>query len=156
MKHRLRRAQAGAMVIEFALGLIIFLTFFLGVLDFSRMLWTWGAANEATRWGARTAVVCPRNAGAVLAHMQKFLPQLTASQLRVDWYGASGLDNSCTPATCTAVQVRIVGLDHVWISPIGWSTGRLIAMPEFATWLPRESMGQDPDSATVCNAPAGA
>lgn len=147
--------QAGATVIEFALGLIIFLTFFLGVLDFARMLWTWGAANEATRWGARTAVVCSKNAGAVLDRMRKFLPQLQAENLRVDWYSANGLDNSCTPNTCTAVEVRIVNLDYVWISPVGWTGSRLIAMPEFATLLPRESMGQDPDSSSVCSAAPG-
>ena len=50
--------QAGATIIEFSLVLIVFLTFFLGILDLSRMLFSWGAANEATRAGARYAVVC--------------------------------------------------------------------------------------------------
>jgi hypothetical protein len=148
------RRQGGATAVEFALGLIVFLTFFLGILDFSRMLWTWGAANEATRWGARTAVVCNRGASVVLARMQKFLPQLSAENLQVDWYSANGLDATCNQSTCTAVNVRIVNLKHPWISPVGWSAGLVIPMPEFSTFLPRESMGLDPDSASVCAAPA--
>ena len=52
-------AQRGATLIEFALGLLIFLMFLLGVVDFSRMLYTWAAATEATRAGARYAVVSP-------------------------------------------------------------------------------------------------
>ena len=70
--------------------LIIFLTFFLGILDFARMLWTWNAANEATRWGARVSVVCDKGAAAVLANMKKFLPQLTAANVQIDWYDAAG------------------------------------------------------------------
>lgn len=151
------RQQAGATAVEFALGLVIFLTFFLGVVDFSRMLWTWGAANEATRGGARTAVVCGKGSPAVLAQMQKFLPQLKAGHLQVDWYTGSSLNPACTadgqaPQGCTAVNVRITGLDHPWISPIGWTSGQLIPMPAFSTFLPRESMGRDPESSTVCNA----
>lgn len=145
------RRQGGATLVEFTLGLVIFLTFFLGVVDASRMLWTWGAANEATRWGARTSVVCPKNTAAVLSRMQSFLPQLQASQLQVDWYSEAGLDNGCTADTCTAVNVRIVEMDYEWISPIGWTAGRLIPMPQFSTFLPRESMGQDPDSPSVCS-----
>lgn len=151
-----QRRQAGATLIEFALGLIIFLTFFLGIMDFSRMLWTWGAANEATRWGARTAVVCDKNAPAVLSNMQKFLPQLGPDNLQIDWYTDSGLNNACTattlpPNTCTAVHVRITNLDYQWISPIGWTAGKAIPMPQFSTFLPRESMGRDADGNIVCS-----
>lgn len=152
-KRRTLAHQAGATMIEFALGLIIFLTFFLGLMDFSRMLWTWGAANEATRWGARISVVCKPDATAVLASMQKFLPQLKNDQLKVDWYDSNGLSTSCNASNCTGVNVRIVGLDYQWISPVGWSAGKLIRMPEFATFLPRESMGEDLQSSTVCTVP---
>lgn len=146
----LQRCQAGATLVEFALGLVVFLTFFLGVMDFSRMLWTWGAATEATRWGARTSVVCGKDTGPVFERMRKFLPQLTADQLVVDWYDAQGLNNACSTSTCTAVNVRITGINFEWISPIGWTAGRLIPMPSFSTFLPREAMGQDTDSARLC------
>ena len=58
MRPALRLRQAGATRVEFALVLLIFLAFMLGVVDFSRLLFTWNAAAEVTRAGARYAVVC--------------------------------------------------------------------------------------------------
>ncbi|MDR0216302.1 MAG: pilus assembly protein [Comamonas sp.] len=139
-------------MIEFALVLMIFLTFFLGVMDFARMLWTWNAANEATRWGARTAVVCPQGSDKVLDRMQKFLPQLTKDNVVVDWYDAAGnQNNACTATNCGAVNVRIQNLNYQWISPIGFSLPNAMPMPGFSTYLPREAMGTDPNSASVCS-----
>lgn len=152
MKYTAHRQQRGATIIEFALVLMAFLTFFFGILDFARMLWTWNAANEATRWGARVAVVCPQDTAKVLDRMQQFLPQLTAANVVVDWYNAAGnLDNTCTPATCGAVNIRIRDLNYQWITPVGFSLPNAIAMPSFSTYLPREAMGTDPNSASVCS-----
>lgn len=152
MKYTAHRQQRGATIIEFALVLMVFLTFFFGILDFARMLWTWNAANEATRWGARVAVVCPQDTAKVLDRMQQFLPQLTAANVVVDWYNAAGnLDNTCTPATCGAVNIRIRDLNYQWITPVGFSLPNAIAMPSFSTYLPREAMGTDPNSASVCS-----
>lgn len=150
MSHR--RAQAGAATIEFALVFILFMSFLLAVVDFSRMLWTWNAAAEATRWGARTAVVCDRDATAVLSNMRMFLPQLTAANVQVAWHGSDGaVSGSCTASNCAGVNVSITGLDYQWIAPIGFGTfASAIRMPRFATYLPRESMGQDPDSPSLC------
>lgn len=146
------KKQTGATMVEFALVLIVFLTFLLGIIDFSRMLWTWNAANEATRWGARTSVVCNKDAPVVLSNMQKFLPQLTASNVEIDWYGADGnINNACTPSNCAGVSVRIVNLNYQWISPVGFSNYGSIPMPGFSTYLPRESMGQDIDSPDICS-----
>ena len=148
----MKTKQSGATVVEFALVLMIFLTFFLGILDFSRMLWTWNAANEATRWGARVAVVCDKGAAAVLASMQKFLPQLVAGNVQIDWYdGAGNISTTCTHTNCAGVSVSITGLNYQWISPVGWGNYAAIAMPGFSTYLPREIMGQDPDSSSVCS-----
>jgi len=144
--------QAGSTVVEFALVLILFLTVFLGILDFARMLWTWNAAAEATRWGARVSVVCDRGAAAVLADMKKFLPQLAGANLQIDWYDANGnVSATCDFTNCAGVNVRITGLDYHWLSPIGFATHAAIPMPGFSTYLPREIMGQDPNSASVCN-----
>ena len=71
------RCERGATIIEFALALLVFLMFLFGILDFSRMLFTWVAANEAARAGARYAAVCDDTAqqAKVLARMQALLPQ---------------------------------------------------------------------------------
>lgn len=149
----MKAKQQGATAVEFALVLIIFLTFFLGIVDFARMLWTWNAANEATRWGARISVVCDKGSPAVLTAMQKFLPQLTASNVKVDWYDATGaISTSCDFASCAGVSVSITGLNYQWISPIAGAAALApIPMPGFSTYLPREIMGQDPNSSSVCS-----
>jgi len=152
MNDARRAAQQGSTTVEFALILIFYLTFLLGVLDMARLLWTWNAASEATRWGARTAVVCDRDAAAVLARMQTFLPQLTEDNVVVDWYdGAGSVSASCTFADCQGVKVRIQNLDYQWLAPLGFSSIPPLAMPGFSTYLPREIMGQDPGSASICS-----
>ncbi len=141
------RQQRGAAIVEFALVLIIFLTFLLGITDFSRMLFTWAAANEATRAGARYAAICDdtNNKAKVLAKMQALLPQI--ADINLAW-NPSG----CTPATCESVTVTITKLDYQWISPIaGLTTLAAIPMPAFSTYLPREIMGTDPNSAAICS-----
>jgi Flp pilus assembly protein TadG len=145
--------QSGATTVEFALALIIFLTFFLGITDFARMLWTWNAANEATRFGARIAVVCKQSSSAfILSKMQTFLPQLTATNLQIKWYDSTGtVSVSCDSTSCAGVSVSITGLNYQWLSPIGFANLAAIPMPAFFTYLPREIMGQDPNSSAVCS-----
>ncbi len=152
MKNR----QSGATAVEFALVLLVFLMFLLGILDFSRMLYTWNAATEATRYGARYAVVCDdagANADEVLARMQRVLPQIESISL--EWLPAPGQTSPCTAATCAGVTVSVTNLDYQWISPIpGIADFAGIRMPSFSTFLPREAMRQDlVAAANVCRAP---
>jgi Flp pilus assembly protein TadG len=144
--------QCGATIVEFSLVLMLFLTLFLGLLDFARMMWTWNASNEATRWGARVSVVCDRGAAAVIASMQKFVPQLAAANVQIDWYDAAGnISATCNSSDCAGVNVQITGLNYQWLSPLGFATQAAIPMPQFSTYLPREIMGQDPNSNSVCS-----
>ena len=140
-----RTRCSGATIIEFALGLLIFLTFTLGIVDFSRMLFTWSAASEVTRYGARYAAVCDDKLRAteVRDHMKELLPQVQT--IAVDWS-----PGGCTPATCEGVTVRITDLKYQWISPIAGAVAPLITMPEFSTYLPREVMRKDPNSDVIC------
>lgn len=142
----MKRKQTGATIVEFALGLIIFFMFLFGITDFSRMLFTWSAANEATRAGARYAVVCDDTfqQAQVLAKMQALLPQINA--IDVAW-----IPSACNAATCEGVTVTITSLNYQWISPIA-GAARLapIPMPTFSTFLPREVMHQDLNSDVIC------
>ncbi len=143
-----RLTQRGGTLIEFALGLLIFLMFLLGVVDFSRMLYTWGAATEATRAGARYAVVCDDQAqkAQVLGYMQARLPQI--SDVDIVW-----TPSGCTTASCQGVTVSIPpgGLKFQWIAPIvGSGLQAAIDVPRFSTFLPREAMRKDLHSETAC------
>lgn len=142
----MKSRQLGSTAIEFALVLFLFLTFLLGITDFSRMLYSWNAANEATRAGARYAVVCDStaNASQVLAKMQALMPQVQGISLAWDPPG-------CTPSTCVGVNVTVTNLNYQWISPIsGLARLSPIPMPSFSTYLTRESMRQDAHSADIC------
>lgn len=144
--HSTLQRQRGAGVVEFSLALLIFLTFLLGITDFAHMLFTWNAANEATRAGARFAVVCDNTtfSADVLGKMQALLPQINTIDVAWDPPG-------CTTTDCQGVRVSITNLDYQWISPIVGRVAAAIPMPAFATYLPREVMRQDPNSVQMCN-----
>lgn len=141
----MNRPQRGAVLIEFALVLLLFLMFVLGIVDFSRMLFTWNAATEATRAGARHAVVCDdtMQAASVRDRMREMLPQVQS--VSVQWSPPG-----CNAATCERVQVSITALDYQWISPIVGAVAPRFPMPAFSTTLVREAMRQDPHSSTLC------
>lgn len=135
----------GATTLEFALVLLVFLMFLLGVTDVARMLYTWNAATEATRLGARYAVVCADTGSdaQVLAKMRKMVPEIGA--IKLAWSPAA-----CTAASCEGATVTITALNFRWISPIVGAVIPPRALPEFSTYLPREMMGQDANNAVIC------
>lgn len=137
--------QGGATVVEFALVLLTFLMFLLAILDFSRLLFTWNAAAEATRAGARFAAVCDDTGqkDAVLAKMRAMLPEI--GDISLTWEPA-GCDN----ITCEGVTVRITDIDFQWISPLVGAAGPTLALPNYQTYLPREIMRRDPNSDLIC------
>ncbi len=135
----------GATTVEFALVLLMFLMFLLGVTDFARLLFTFNAATEATRAGARFAVVCADTGSTaqVLTKMRAMVPQIGAIDLA--WQ-----PSMCTTDNCEGVTVRITTLNFRWISPIVGAVMPVRALPDFATYLPREMMRQDPNNAVIC------
>jgi Flp pilus assembly protein TadG len=141
MNHR----QDGATTIELALVLMVFFMFLLAVTDFSRMLFTWNAAAEATRAGARYAVVCadPGNQAQVAQKMRAMVPEIGAVALA--WEPAG-----CDAVSCAGVTVTITSLDYRWISPVPGVVVPPRALPSFSTYLPREMMRQDPNNAVIC------
>jgi len=145
-----RARQSGATLIEFCLVLLIFMTFLLGLMDFSRMLYTWNAATEAARAGARYAVVCDDtyNKTAVRQRMQALMPEINAdSKIDIAW-----VPSGCTAATCEGVSVSLTNVTYQWISPIAGVAGvPPITLPAFSTFLTREVMRQDTHSGDLCS-----
>lgn len=140
IKRRSMKWQCGAAIVEFAIIAVVFLTLVLGIMDFGRMLFTWNAAAEATRWGARVAVVCDKvTPDQIRDKMKRILPQLTNANIVIDWYNPEGtINNSCDKTNCKGVEVSINGLNFQTVSPfMGFVT---TAIPPFRTYLPRESM----------------
>jgi Flp pilus assembly protein TadG len=141
-----KRSQSGATAVEFALVLVTFLAVTLAILDFSRMLFTWSAASEAARAGARYAAVCDNTGVAplVVSKMQALLPQIQTANVTWDPPG-------CSPTTCVGVRVTITGMNYNFMSPIaGLARVGAIPMPNFATYVTREDMRQDANAAAIC------
>src|SRR5215203_4338996 len=103
-EHAMKGTQSGAVVIEFALVLVMFLMFLFGIIETSRMLYAWNAATQAARVGARYAVVCADGTATykaeVLQRMKQWAPQI--STIAIDWSPAS-----CTASTCESVTVSV-------------------------------------------------
>jgi len=136
----LGRQQGGTTTVEFAIVAVVFFTLLLGIMDFGRMLFAWNSAAEATRWGARIAVVCEKlTPDQVRTKMRVIMPQLSNDNIQINWYNPVGVvNNACDRSSCKGVEVRITGLTMPAISPF---MGFLMPpVPPFATYLPRESM----------------
>lgn len=140
MRARSQAAQSGATVVEFAIVAVVFFALLLGIMDFGRMLFTWNAAAEATRWGARAAVVCDKlTPDQIRGRMRNILPQLTDANIVINYYDPAGvINNACDKASCKAVEVSLTGFTFDPISP--FMPFGLVTVPDFRTYLPRESM----------------
>lgn len=148
----MNKHQKGTTAVEFAIVVALFLTVLLGILDFGRILFTWNAVGEATRWGARQAVVCGQGSTSVLSKMQTILPTLTSANVSVQWYDTSGaVSTSCDATSCGGVAVSVTGMTVAPYSPATWIGFSQLAVPGFSTYLPREVMGHDPNSSSVCS-----
>jgi Flp pilus assembly protein TadG len=129
--------QRGVAAVEFALVCTVFFTMLLGVVEMGRLLWTWNAATEATRLGARLAVVCDMNEPHIKTQMIERLPSLTTSNIVIDYLNPPAADNTCTVSTCKAVRVSLTGYEYEAIIPFIPLT---LDLPAFTTTLRREHM----------------
>lgn len=126
--------QRGVATVEFAFISIAFFVLLLGILDMGRTLFMFNSAAEATRRGARTAAISSLNSGDILVDMQRIMPSLTSSDVRVSY-----LPSSCTIDTCKYVQV---GLEGYELTPLFWPFAAM-TLPSFQTTIPVESLGAD-------------
>ena len=140
------RTQRGAAMVEFALVASLFFTVLIGVMDMGRLLWTWNAAAEATRLGARMAVVCDINDSDIKTRMISRLPYLSAANITITYLNPPAADNSCTTATCKAVRVSLTGYTYQSIVPL---VPMSIVLPPFSTTLRKEFMSSAGNP--VCN-----
>lgn len=125
--------QRGVAAVEFALVSMVFLTLLFGIIEFSRITYYWNAATEATRLGARLAVVCDMDDATIKSRMTDLFPILSADKIDVE-YEPGG----CPPETCRQVRVTVDApaalptyMPFVDFRPV---------LPKFSTTLPRESM----------------
>lgn len=132
-----QQRQRGTAAVEFAIVALLFFTLLIGIMEVGRLLWTWNAAVEATRLGARLAVVCSKDDPNIIARMRVMLPALGNEHITINYLNPPDAPNSCTSANCKSVQVRLAGYTHDPVIPL---IPLSIPIPAFQTTLPRESM----------------
>ena len=150
------RTQRGQTLVEFALVVMMFLVVMFGLIEFARALWTWNTIVQATRAGARFAVVetpNPSNDDAIKNYVvylnsagtgDPVLPGLTTSNVTVSFrkivLGTGAYDTAPLPTKFQAdvVQVSITGYNFNFVVPI---FGTSITLPAFTTTLAIEGLG---------------
>ena len=124
--------QRGVAAVEFALIASIFFTLVFGVMEMGRMLFYMNTAAEATRLGARVAVVCDVNAAVIKTKMINMLGILTAADITISY-----TPETCNASTCESVTVSVMKNNIRTFIPF---VPLRFDLPAFSTSLPRESL----------------
>lgn len=135
-------AQSGSILIEFALSFVIFWTAMIGVIEFSRYMFSWGTASEATRVAARLASICdkgPVQEERIRGHVARLINASGQIDLgtRTDWLVLTYFPAGCSTNTCTFVEAKLQGLQPSLSIP---GVSAVAALPEFRVRAPREAM----------------
>ena len=136
-KSRRASRQQGVAAVEFALIASLLFTVLFGVIEMGRLLWTWNAAVEATRYGARLAVVCDLNDSRIKTKMITRLPSLVNGNITISYLNPPAPINTCTSLDCKAVKVALTGYTHTAIIPL---VPLSLTLPPFGTTLRKEFM----------------
>ncbi len=140
--------QHGLSTVEFAIVAVVLLMMIFGVIEVARAFFVASALDEATRRGARMAAVCPINDPAIAqaaAFNNALIPGLDAGDIVVEYLDESAnvVPDPAVAAgliTIRYVRVRVVGFQHQMAIPLVTPLSQF-TMPEYATIIPRESLG---------------
>lgn len=145
--------QRGVATVEFAFVAVIFFALLIGAMEFGRWLFTLNSLAEATRWGARTAVVCDMNDSIIKTKMKLIAGGLTDGMIGIEYIGLDE-DEACTVGgenPCARVKVGVgtaAGASEDYSLNLFFPFGVSVPIPSFSTTLPTESL--ESDSNPVC------
>jgi Flp pilus assembly protein TadG len=138
-----RDNERGSTLVEFAIGVTVFLTAMFAVLEFGRALWVHNALTDAARRGARYATLHAEASAAQVRNVvvygneagsgQPMLNNLSTTDVDVV-YNDFGLNDG-------TVTVSINDYQFQFVIPI---VGTTITMPHYSTTLTAESAGLIP------------
>ena len=128
-----RARQRGAAAVDFALVSVVFFTLLIGVMEMGRLTYLWNTTAEATRLGARMAVVCDLSDPDIKARMRDLLPIVSTGDISVAYTPGGCNVNTCQFATVSITTTTPI---ETYIPFLPMS----VLMPSFTTTLPRESM----------------
>ena len=135
--------ERGSTLVEFAIGVTVFLTSMFAVVEFGRALWTHNALSDAARRGARYATVHSANDVAQIKNVvvygdpaggsQPLVPNLSTTNVSVN-YSNFALNKG-------TVSVSVTNYQFQFVLPLVASS---ITMPNYTTTLTGESVGWIP------------
>lgn len=146
-----RFRQRGLVIVEMAIIGALMLVMLFALIEFGRLLWTWGTLAEVTRHTARAAAVCEQDNDAVYnvavfgnihGHGPTVLPNLTAANIEVVYGGYTDDDDTPQFVRVSIVDYKITLIIPVLellsaVSPLDLS----LKAPPFTTTRPVESLG---------------
>jgi len=170
MKRVVRKGEQGASMAEFAVIATFFLMLIFAIIEFGRLMYTINALTDATRRGARYAVLhhqvakngeadpttCAKNVtvyGETHINASTCAPTgpalingLTPSKVSVVYEGADADNDPNTPPTAYGmnlgtVTVTITGYNFTLSIPV---VSRTVTLPAYRTTLTAESAGEEP------------
>jgi Flp pilus assembly protein TadG len=140
---RIKNNERGSTLVEFAIGVTVFVTAMFAVLEFGRALWVHNALSDAARRGARYAVLHSAGSAAEVKNIvvygnaagtgQPMVNDLTTGNVDVV-YNNFGLNDGTVSVSIKEYQFQLV-------IPI---FGTTITMPKYTTTLGGESAGLIP------------
>jgi TadE-like protein len=155
--------ERGTTVAEFAMVALLFFTLIFGIIEFGRMLYTHNALADATRRGARYAVLHPKTDEIAVKNQVVYGPNgtfddlgnptsppliagLTTGMVDVTYEGEDTDENPDTPATgfgsnLGTATVKITGYSFNLSIPV---IARPVPMGDYSTTLSAESAGEIP------------
>jgi Flp pilus assembly protein TadG len=154
-----KHEQKGAETVEFAMIALLFFAVLFAIIEFSRAMFVWNALSEATRRGARMAVICPYQSpvpdnspikqvalfgdkGGTLT-TSPIIADLTPGMVNVRYLNLGGAVES-NQSLIRFTEVSITGYTHTLLIPLIPLWGRSVSAPEFKATLPTESLGAVP------------
>lgn len=142
MKIRLPFSTRGSITLEFAFGFMIFSVALLAVVEFSRLLFAWSTASEATRVAARLASICDMSSAQEAVIRDKTLYLVKSSGLfnlngNSSWLLFTYYPLGCNSNTCQEVEVSTSGLQAKLNIP---GPSLVTTLPDFRYRVTRETM----------------
>ena len=137
----MKRAQCGLAAVEFAMVGTVAIIVLFACIEFARFAFVLNTLAEATRRGARVAVVSDASTAttAALAYAD-YVRGMTASNVSVAYFTQTG-GAPTGPDDTALVTVSITGYTHTFLIPL---VSISVEAPSFTTTLPVESMGVAP------------
>lgn len=140
MNVRYPGKSRGAVLIEFAIVIVMVIFLVFGLLELGRAFYSWNSAVDAVHRGARAAAIAAvDDREPVVNEMRRAFPALADENITIQ-YSSDGATwgDGCGAAPCQYVRVQVSYTLHTLV----WFLPATIPMPGFAATSVVEALGE--------------